>query len=458
MLDVDGLSRLVKNDAIDTVIVAFTDVYGRFLGKRHDAGFFLDSVVKDGSHACDYLLTVDMELDPVPGYDFANWSRGYGDLHLVPDLETLRICSWLDKTAMVQCDLYDSKTHAEVAISPRALLRRQVNVAKDLGFAIMAASELEYFLYKDSYERCAQKDYNRLEAAGWYREDYLMLQSTRNEYFHGAARRHLKSSGIPVETSKGETGVGQHELNIRYAEVLKMADRHAVYKQALKEMADSMKLAVTFMAKPHHDQAGSGCHLHLSLWRDGRNAFAGTHRVGGLEVSDEFLWFLGGWMEHAPAMMAMYAPTVNSYKRFRAGSWAPTACAWSHDNRTTGFRVVGAGPSLRIECRLPGADVNPYLAFAASLASGLDGIRNKTQPPPMLSGDAYKAGNVPLLPSNLAQAAALFAGKSANGRCLAKEAFGEAAWQHYTHFWQSEQAAWESAVTDWERRRYFEQI
>jgi glutamine synthetase len=263
----------------------------------------------------------------------------------------------------------------------------------------------------------------------------------------------LKLSGITVENSKGEWGLGQHEVNIGYCDVLEMADKHALYKQCLKEIADQAGVSVTFMAKPAQGQAGSGCHIHLSLWRDGKNAFAGEHQLGSIRCSDEFRWFLGGWIAHAPEFMVFYAPTINSYKRYEDLSWAPTRLAWSQDNRTGGFRVVGRDSSLRIECRLPGADTNPYLAFAASLASGLDGIANRIEPPPAFDGDIYAASALPRVPYTLEHASDLFEASS-----FAKESLGANVMEHYAHFYRSEQKAWERAVTDWERRRYFERI
>src|SRR5204863_3221334 len=275
----------------------------------------------------------------------------------------LRRASWLEKSAIVLCDVKDEKSHELVSVAPRSILRRQIGQSK---YQCFAATELEHYLFRTSYRDAAQKGYRDLEPAGWYLEDYHILQGTRTEDFHGAVRRHLKLSGVPVETSKGEWGPGQHEVNVRYAEALEMADRHVVFKQCLKELADAAGMSVTFMAKFAADGAGSSCHIHLSLWRDGENAFA--------KGNECFRHFLGGWIAHVPELMVFYAPTVNSYKRFRSGSWAPTRLAWSYDNRTASFRVVGSGPGLRIECRIPGADCNPYLCIAAAIASGLDGI------------------------------------------------------------------------------------
>jgi len=452
-LSLDQLCRQVEDDTIDTVLVVMTDPYGRFMGKRYDASFFLEAVASDGAHACDYLLTVDMAMTPVPGYAFANWQRGYGDVHLVPDLRSLRRASWLEKTAMVLCDVHDARDHTPVAVAPRSILRRQVEAAAAQGFVAMTGSELEYYLFRDSYRAAHEQGYRELTPVGWDLEDYHALQGGRGEFFHGEARRHLRRSGVPVENSKGEWGCGQHELNVRFAEVVEMADRHCVYKLCLKDLAEQKGCAVTFMAKFAEDQAGSSCHVHMSLWRDGKNAFAATQAVGPVQGSDAFRWFLGGWIAHARELMVFYAPTVNSYKRFQAGSWAPTKLAWSYDNRTAGFRVVGSGQSLRIECRIPGADCNPYLAFAAALASGLDGIRKRTEPAPPFTGDMYAASGLAGVPASLEEATAAFGSST-----FARAAFGEAVVDHYVHFFATEAAAYRRAVTDWERRRYFEQI
>ncbi|HMN30045.1 MAG TPA: glutamine synthetase family protein [Caldilineaceae bacterium] len=453
MLTLDQLAERLNNGTIDTVLVVFTDHYGRFMGKRFDAEYFLEEIARHGTHGCDYLLTVDMEMDPVPGYRFANWERGYGDFHLVPDLQTLRVASWLDRTALVLCDVENEKSHGPVTVAPRSILRRQIDTAEALGFAAKAASELEYFIFQDSYRDAAGKNYQDLTPAGWYIEDYHTLQGTREEAFNGAVRRHLRLSGIPVENSKGEWGQGQHELNVRYADVLTMADRHAIYKQCLKEIADGMGISVTFMAKFAANAAGSSSHIHLSLWHKGQNAFAGEHEFGPVRCSESFRWFLGGWLHHLPELMVFYAPTINSYKRYQAGSWAPTRIAWSYDNRTAGFRVVGHNQSLRIECRVPGADCNPYLVYAAAIASGLDGLAKQIEPPPIFEGDVYAAQHLPRVPMSLREATDLFAHSD-----FAKEAFGDDVVEHYTHFFRNEQAAFDSAVTDWERRRYFERI
>ena len=325
--------------------------------------------------------------------------------------------------------------------------------AAELGYTVYAASELEYYIYRESYREAHASGYADLEPQGWYLEDYHILQGTRQEGFTAAARHHLKQSGIPVESSKGEWGLGQHEINIRYADLLTMADRHSLMKHCLKEIADAQGCSVTFMAKPHSGQAGSSCHLHLSLFSGAENSFAGDSALGPVSGSDVFRHFLGGWMAHLQEMMVFYAPTINAYKRYEDGSWAPTRIAWSYDNRTAGFRVVGAGNSLRIECRVPGADCNPYLVYAAALASGLDGIRNQIEPPDIFEGDIYAASHLPRVPYTLEQATDNFESSD-----FARAAFGADVVQHYTHFFRKEIESYRSAVTDWERVRYFERI
>lgn len=470
-LTVEALRRAVEKEHIETVVVAFTDHYGRLMGKRFDADFFLASMA-EGTHACDYLLTTDMEMEPVPGYEFASWELGYGDFHLVPDFSTLRQADWLKQTALVLCHLHD-RSEKRIAVAPRSILKEQVEKLAAEGFASFAASELEYYAFNSSYEEVQQGKYQDQRPAGWYLEDYHILQGSRTEAFTAAARKHLKNSAVPVETSKGEWGLGQHELNVRYAETLEMADRHVVYKQCLKELADKMGLSVTFMAKYRTDQAGSSCHIHVSLWQNGKNAFVGEEdlgrenterlkgepvkggqaKTGPLKVSKVFKHFLGGWLKYVPDVMVFYAPTVNSYKRFVDGSWAPTRIAWSADNRTAGFRVVGSGNGLRIECRIPGADCNPYLAFAAALASGLKGLQDEIMPPQCFAGDIYEARHLPHVPKTLKEARDLFAASA-----FAEQAFGREVVAHYAHFYAQEVEAFEKAVTDWEQRRYFERI
>ena len=453
MLDLESLRLLVESDEIDTVIVAFTDHYGRVHGKRFDASFFVNEVGEAGTHGCDYLLTVDMDMEPVPGFKSANWELGYGDFRMVPDMPTLRLADWLPATAIVLCDLVDDETHDLVPVAPRSILRRQIESLESHGLTAKAASELEYYMYEESYREAADEGFSNLTPVGWYSEDYHILQGGREEFYNGAVRRHLAGSGIPVENSKGETGRGQHEMNIRYAGILEMADRHTIMKLLMKDIADQLGISVTFMAKPETDQAGSSCHIHLSLWRDETNAFVGGKEIGPVRCSDTFTAFLGGWMGHTEDFMPFYAPTVNSYKRYQEASWAPTNIAWSYDNRTAGFRVVGAGPSLRIECRIPGADVNPYLAYAAALASGIDGIVTNTDAPEMFQGDVYAAQDLPSVPGTLASSITPFAASEFVAGALSSDVQ-----EHYAHFYSIEAAAYDRAVTDWERERYFDRI
>ena len=464
MLSIEELRSAADAGTIDTVILAVPDLYGRLMGKRLDASFFLSDVV-GGTHVCDYLFTADMEMEPVPGYEFANWERGYGDMQLAPDVGTLRQLSWLDRTAFVMCDAElepassgaPGAGHEPVAVAPRTMLRRQLARLADAGFEAMAGSELEYYLFRTPYLEAAAQEYRGLDEAGWYLEDYHLLQGARTEDLNGAFRRHLAASGVPVESSKGEFGRGQHELNVRYAPALEMADRHLLVKQAVKEIADRQGASATFMAKWDAAQAGSSSHLHLSLWSGegerAENAFAGSQELAGVACSDTFRWFLGGWIAYASELAVCYAPTVNSYKRFEAGSWAPTVLAWSPDNRTAGFRVVGSGPSLRIECRIPGADVNPYVAYAAAVASGLAGIEQRIEPPAAFLGDVYTGSDAPALPGGLDAATDRFEASE-----FARAAFGGDVVDHYVHFFRTEAESYRRAVTDWERIRYFERI
>ncbi|MBI1280414.1 MAG: glutamine synthetase [Anaerolineaceae bacterium] len=455
MLTLDELRQKIESGEIETIVAVFTDLYGRFMGKRVTGEFFLQQTAEHGLHACDYLLTVDLPMEPIPGYKFASWELGYGDFHCEPDLKTLRIASWLDKSALVICDLSNDKTHEPISVAPRSILNKQVEEAAKAGYLAQGASELEYFIFDETYKSARSKSYNNLNYFGDYVEDYHILQGTREEVLNAAVRRHLMNSGIPVEFTKGEWGPGQHELNIRYADALTIADHHSIYKQCFKEVADQLNLSVSFMAKPDDRYAGSGSHIHLSLWdTEGKtNIFDGEQPLGPIQCSDTFRWFLGGWIAHTRELMPFYAPTINSYKRYQSGSWAPTSLAWSFDNRTAGFRAVGHGKSLRIESRIPGADVNPYLAYAAALASGLDGIRNKIEPPPIFQGDVYAAKDLPQVPRTLQEA--IYAMERS---AFAREAFGEDVIEHYLHFYKTEQAAYDKAVTTWERARYFEQI
>lgn len=457
MLDRDTLAALVEAGEIGTVLVAFPDMYGRLLGKRYDAGYFLEAADR-GLHFCDYLLACDMEMNPVPGYQFTGWDRGYKDAWGDIDWSTLRRASWLDRSALVLCDIRSEASGAPVEIVPRSVLRHQIERASAAGLRAKGACELEFFVFSDSYETAREKHYHDLRTFGSYIEDYHLFQGTKTEPLLAAIRSHLGQSGIPVEFSKGEWGAGQAEINIRYADLDVMADRTTIFKQAAKEIAFQQGLGVTFMAKWHEAHAGSSMHVHFSLWDEagGRSHFtpgaSTTADAPGAE-SDVFRWALGGMLARGRELALFFAPTVNSYKRFQAASFAPTALAWGYDNRTTGFRVVGHGPALRIECRIPGADANPYLALAALLAAALDGIEHQIEPPPAFSGDAYSDGTIPHIPRSLPEAIAAFEHSD-----LARRAFGDAVVEHYLHFARTEQQAFEATVTCWERQRYFERI
>ena len=446
------LERLIESSEIETVLAVFPDLYGRLLGKRFVGRYFVGSAAERGMYACNYLLACDMEMDPVPGYRLTSWETGYGDLRCVPDWHTLRRAAWLEKAAILFCDPVSESGDAPIEVAPRRVLRRQVERAAEMGLLARAGSEIELYVFRETYDSARQKNYENLQTFGSYVEDYHIFQGTKEEPLIGRIVRALEKSAVPMEGSKGEWGPGQQEINLEHSEVLEQADRNVLYKQAARDIAYEQGLAVTFMAKWNERLAGSSMHLHLSLWdRKGRSAFAGQTRLGPVSCSDTFRWFLGGWMAHAEELSAFSAPSVNSYKRYQAASFAPTAIAWSHDNRTAGFRVVGHGDSLRIECRIPGADANPYLAYAAALAAGLDGVRRRVEPPPIFEGDAYAARSLPRIPGTLRDAIAKL---QASG--FAREAFGEEFFEHYLHFLRTEQRKFDESVTSWERARFFE--
>jgi glutamine synthetase len=456
-LDLDTLRELVASEEIETIITAFPDMYGRLLGKRIAGPFFFDEVLEDGVHLCNYLLVCDMEMQPMPGYSFASWDKGFGDIQRRPDWNTLCRATWLDRTALVLCDVHDAETSELVEIAPRTVLTQQMERARAAGFLPMGGAELEMFIFQETYESAQQKGYQGLVPFGGYIEDYHILQGTREEPLVAAIRHHLDRSGVPVEFSKGEWGAGQHEINVRYADFLEMCDRSTVFKQACKEIAIQQGMAVTFVAKWHEDAAGNSLHLHSSLWDlDGRNAlFAGDGELPGLPggCADVFRWYLGGLMAHARELSLFFAPSVNSYKRYQATSFAPTAITWAWDNRTAGFRIVGHGSSLRVESRIPGADANPYLAFAATLAAGLDGIQRQIEPPPASAGNIYAAAGVPRVPSSLQEAIGEFERSD-----FCRRAFGDDVVEHYLHFARTEQRLFDRAVTTWERARFFERV
>lgn len=451
-LTVDALKQMVADEQIETVLTVFPDIYGRLIGKRITGEYFVHDVLEHAVHACDYLLACDMEMDPVPGYQFTSWASGYGDLRMVPDLSTLRIASWLEKTAIVICDLLNEEEDIPITVAPRSILHKQIEAASALGYTAMGASELELYLFSDSYEQARQKNYHDLQPIGHYIEDYHIFQGTKEEFVIGAIRKHLDRSGIPVEFSKGEWGPGQQEINLRYADFLEMCDRHILYKHLAKEIAWQNNIALTFMAKWDERYAGSSMHLHVSLQNaEGKPLFPGNEPFGSVKSSPLFRWFLGGWMKHIREIFAFYAPYPSSYKRYVAGSFAPTGIAWSYDNRTAGFRVLGHGDGLRLECRAPGADANPYLAFAVTLAAGLDGIKHQIEPPPMFEGDVYEAQNLPQVPHSLIESIHALENSE-----WARETLTSEVVDHYLHFFRTEQRKFDEVVTSWERSRYFE--
>lgn len=446
------LEEAIRDGTIDTVIIAFTDMQGRLMGKRYTGNFFLNN--SDGTHFCVYLLGTDMEMNTPQGYEMMNWETGYGDWLARPDWSTLHLIPWLEKTALVLCDVIDEKTGELIPIAPRSVLKKQLDAAKRMGFRVRMASELEFYLLRDTYEEIHEKGYDDIRTAGHYNEDYNLLQGTRNESIYRKIRNLMNEAGIPIESSKGEAWIGQHEINLHYADALTSADHHMIFKHGAKEICLQNGYGITFMAKPYHNWTGSGGHLHISLWDlDGQESR--FYDPGGMpyHMSETMRHFLGGAIAYTRDFCLFYGSTINSYKRFAAESWAPVNAAWSHDNRTSGYRVVGEGSSLRIENRIPGAEVNPYLAYAAIIGSGLYGIKHKIEPPKELKGNAYDPSvDVPQVPQSLQEAIALWEASP-----VVKEVIGDTVARHYAHMARIEQRTFNSIVTSWERKRYLEQ-
>lgn len=439
----EELRGSVDDGAIDTVVLALTDMQGRLQGKRLDARHFLETVADHGAEACNYLLAVDVEMQPQEGFAMSSWERGYGDFVLVPDLDTLRTATWLEGTALLLADV-QWEDGSPVVASPRQILRRQLERLTERGWEAQAATELEFLVFRDTYEQAWDAGYVGLTPANRYNVDYSIVGTTRVEPLLRRIRQTMAGAGLVVEDAKGECNLGQHEINFRYADALTTADQHAIYKTAAKEIAAELGMSVSFMAK-YDDREGSSCHVHLSLrTTDGAPLFA--------DEPGTFDAFLAGNLARARELTLLLAPNVNSYKRFANASFAPTSIAWGHDNRTCGFRVVGHGHGKRVECRIPGADVNPYLALAAVIAAGLDGIDQGLELEPACEGNAYSSGH-PRVPATLAEAHALFAGSA-----FARDAFGDEVVEHYANAARVELHAFESAVTDWERVRGFERL
>jgi glutamine synthetase len=449
-LTLDALKTAVSSGEIDTVLVAAIDMQGRLVGKRFHAAFFVNGGHEE-THCCNYLLAVDMEMTTVPGYKTSSWEKGYGDYVMKPDLATMRRVPWLPATALVLADLMEHDGHEEVRVSPRAILKRQVARARAMGFEPMMATELEFYIFENAYENLRDGGLAALKPISGYNEDYHIFQTTKEEGLMRAVRNGLYAAGIPVENTKGEADAGQHEVNYKYSDALDAADNHVIVKQAVKEIAHAAGKSVTFMAKYDHRKAGSSSHVHQSLWtKDGKPAFADKADHHGMSALMKH--FLAGQLAHATEITAFLAPYVNSYKRFCIGMFAPTKAVWSSDNRTAGFRICGLhSKAIRVECRIPGSDVNPYLACAALLAAGLDGIERKLELEPEMSGDMYSRQGIREIPHNLRDAAAAL-----HGSAMLRAAFGDDVVDHYHHAAQWEILETDRVVTDFELQRLLE--
>jgi len=442
-MDLGDLKKAVNDGTIDTVLLCIADMEGRLQGKRLTAAHFLDVVTEEGAEGCNYLLAVDVDMNTVDGYEMSSWSRGYGDFAMRPDLDTLREVPWHPATALVMADL-EWHDGADVVASPRQILRRQLARLAERGWTAAAGTELEFIVFRDSYEEAWKKGYRELDPANLYNVDYSMIGTARIEPLIRRIRNSMMGAGMNVENSKGECNFGQHEINFRYGSALRTADEHVIYKTGAKEIAAQEGMSITYMAKLD-EREGNSCHIHLSLQKEGGGSvFAGDEGT--------FHRFLAGQIAALRELTLMFAPHVNSYKRFVPGSFAPTAVAWGHDNRTCSMRVVGHGEGLRLENRLPGADVNPYLALAAMIAAGLHGIDNELELEAPYEGNAYESDK-PRVPHTLYAARDLFESSD-----IAREAFGQEVVDHYLNRARIELEAMEAAVTDWEKFRGFERL
>ncbi|MBI4884180.1 MAG: glutamine synthetase [Actinobacteria bacterium] len=449
----EQLEQLIRKGDVDTVLMVFPDLQGRLVGKRTTGRFFLQSVADAGTENCDYLIACDMDNNPVPGYRFTSYAQGYGDMLAKADWKTVRLIPWVDKTAMIMCDLLDVESHTLIEVAPRSILQAQVDAAAKIGFLPMVASEIEFYLFRDTYDEAHDKGYRDLKPHSPWLEDYHILQTTKDEYILGAIRRGLEAAGVPVEFSKGEAGRGQHEINLDYTTAVEMADRNSIYKLAAKEIAHFNGRSVSFMAKYDFNDTGSSCHVHSSLWSmDGKTAVFDDHH-GAHGMSETFQHYLAGQIATAREFSLLWAPTINSYKRFQLGSWAPTGVGWGLDNRTLGFRKVGHGKGTRVECRIPGSDANSYFAFAGTLAGGLYGIKNKLELGAPFDGNGYEAPEIPRIPWNIVDAIGLWENST-----IAREAFGDEVHHHILTMAKAEWEAFNHTVTDWELRRYWERI
>ena len=447
----DDLKGDVAEGRIDTVLCCLVDMQGRLMGKRFHAQYFVDSAYSE-THSCSYLLATDLEMETVPGYRSTSWAAGYGDYTMKPDLSTLRKIPWLEGTALVLCDVLDHHTHVEVPHSPRAILKKQVKRLEAMGLKPFMATELEFFLFDQTFEEVRESGFRNLRPAGGYNEDYHIFQTTKEEDVMRALRNGLQGAGIPVENSKGEASAGQEEINVRYADALRMADRHAIIKNACKEIAWQRGKSVTFLAKWNNASAGSSSHIHQSLWSiDGKEPrfFERDAKYG---MSGLMRNYVAGLLAYATETTYFLAPYINSYKRFVAGTFAPTKAVWSKDNRTAGYRLCGEGTKgIRIECRVGGSDLNPYLAMAALIAAGIAGIEQKRELEPPFVGDAYGGNGVREIPKTLRDATAAL--KSSE---MLRAAFGDEVVEHYVRAAEWEQEEYDRRITDWEVARGFE--
>ncbi len=444
----EELKKSVAAGEIDTVLACIVDMQGRLMGKRFHAEAFLD-IAEDETHCCNYLLATDLEMATPDGYVSTSWERGYGDYIMKPDLTTLRPVPWLEGTAMCLCDVLDHHTHGPVPHSPREMLKGQVARAAELGFTAVMATELEFFLFQGTADEIAQGGFN-LKPISNYNEDYHIFQTSKEEYVMRPIRNHLRAMGLPIEGSKGEAEAGQEELNLKYAEALDCADHHTLAKHGVKEIAHQNGVAASFLPKWHHDRVGSASHVHQSLWKDGKNVFFDPDKPHGKsEIMDHYV---AGMLKYAAEYTYFMAPYINSYKRFAKGTFAPTQVVWSVDNRTAAFRLCGAeSKGVRIECRVPGADMNPYLAQAAMLAAGLKGIEEKLELPASFNGDAYADDEKQHIPRTLDDAREAMLGSE-----MLKEAFGEEVITHYARAAEWEIEEFNRVVTDYEIARGFE--
>ena len=450
ILSFDELKAHVADRTLDTVLVCFVDMQGRLMGKRFHAQNFIEHSFEE-THCCNYLLATDLEMATIEGYASTNWQSGYGDYVMKPDLDTIRLMPWLEGTAMVLCDILDHHTHEEISHTPRSILKRQIARLETLGFTAQMATEIEFFLFEKSFDEIRKSGFQQLEPISGYNEDYNILQTTKEENIMRPLRNHLFAAGIPIENSKGEADAGQEELNIRYADAMLCADHHVIAKHATKEIAWQQGQAVSFLSKWDNRRVGSSSHIHQSLWTsDAKPAF--FDKDAEYSMSDVMKNYTAGLIRYAPDYTFFLAPYVNSYKRFAKGTFAPTKTAWSVDNRTAGFRLCGHGTkSVRMECRIGGSDINPYLALAAQLAAGIKGLEEKLELPPPTAGDVYNTKAAEEIPSTLRAAT-----KTLQESSMLKEALGEEVVVHYTRTAQWEQEEFDRIVTDWEIARGFE--